>query len=78
MYKKNILGSKSSLLFLIKLNCMAEQGSGNTGFAPLRKFGSNYVWKDNKNNKLIFVYIKRYAKINYLRFEIKKYVSPDF
>ena len=32
MYKK------SSLLFLMKLNCMAEQGSGNTGFAPLRKY----------------------------------------
>ena len=38
MYKKNILGSKSSLHFLMKLNCMAEQGSGNTGFAPLRKY----------------------------------------
>lgn len=38
MYKKNILGSKSSLLFLMKLNCMAEQGSGSTGFAPLRKY----------------------------------------
>ena len=50
----------------------------NQKYEFVDKLGSNYVWKDSKNNKLIFLYIKRYAKINYLRFEIKKYVSPDF
>ncbi|WP_252830162.1 hypothetical protein [Treponema denticola] len=43
----------------------------NQKYKFVDKLGSNYVWKDSKNNKLIFVYIKRYAKINYLRFEIK-------
>ncbi|UTC82759.1 hypothetical protein [Treponema denticola] len=53
MYKKNILGSKSSLLFLMKLNCMAEQGSGSTGFTLLRKYIIIEAWflKEKGNNK---------------------------
>ncbi|EMB19937.1 hypothetical protein [Treponema denticola] len=43
----------------------------NQKYEFVDKLGSNYVWKDSKNNKLIFVYIKRHANINYLRFEIK-------
>ena len=43
----------------------------NQKYEFVDKLGSNYVWKDSKNNKLIFLYIKRYANINYLRFEIK-------
>jgi len=33
--------------------------------------GSVYTWQDSVNNKLISIYVKRYANINYLRIRIK-------
>ena len=35
------------------------------------QLGSVYAWQDSVNKKIIFVYVKRYAKINYLNIEIK-------
>ena len=35
------------------------------------QLGSVYVWQDSVNNKLICIYVKRYANINYLRIGIK-------
>ncbi len=43
----------------------------NNKYNFVDQFGSVYTWEDSVNKKLIFVYAKRYAKINYLNIEIK-------
>lgn len=44
----------------------------NSKYEFIDQLGSNWVWKDIQNNKLIFVYKKRYTNINYLSIVIKQ------